>query len=50
MSGEGTVHGKNFEQVDELQPDAINLTLVQKGDGQIGIIAFLMKSALLALQ
>jgi hypothetical protein len=27
-----------FEQVDELQPDAINLTLVQKSDGQIGII------------
>lgn len=27
-----------FEQVDELQPDAINLTLVRKGDGQIGII------------
>jgi hypothetical protein len=27
-----------FEQVDELQTDAINLTLVQKGDGQIGII------------
>jgi hypothetical protein len=27
-----------FEQVDELQPDAINLTLIQKSDGQIGII------------
>jgi hypothetical protein len=27
-----------FEQVDELQSDAINLTLVQKSDGQIGII------------
>ena len=27
-----------FEQVDELQPDAINLTLVQKNDGQVGII------------
>jgi hypothetical protein len=27
-----------FEQVDELQPDAINLTLFQKGDGQVGII------------
>jgi hypothetical protein len=27
-----------FEQVDELQPDAINLTLVQKGDGQVGVI------------
>jgi hypothetical protein len=27
-----------FEQVDELQPDAITLTLVQKSDGQIGII------------
>jgi hypothetical protein len=27
-----------FEQVDELQPDAINLTLVQKSDGQVGII------------
>jgi hypothetical protein len=29
--GEGTAHCKNFEQVDELRPDAINLTLVQKG-------------------
>jgi 3'-phosphoadenosine 5'-phosphosulfate (PAPS) 3'-phosphatase len=27
-----------FEQVDELQPDAVNLTLVQKSDGQVGII------------
>lgn len=27
-----------FEQVDELQPDAITLTLIQKSDGQIGII------------
>jgi len=27
-----------FEQVDELQPDAINLTLIQKSDGQVGII------------
>jgi hypothetical protein len=27
-----------FEQVDELQPDAINLTLLQKSDGQVGII------------
>jgi hypothetical protein len=27
-----------FERVDELQSDAINLTLVQKSDGQIGII------------
>lgn len=27
-----------FEQVDELQPDAINLTLIQKADGQVGII------------
>jgi hypothetical protein len=27
-----------FEQVDEIQSDAINLTLVQKSDGQIGII------------
>jgi hypothetical protein len=27
-----------FEQVDELQPDAINLTLMQKSDGQVGII------------
>jgi 3'-phosphoadenosine 5'-phosphosulfate (PAPS) 3'-phosphatase len=27
-----------FEQVDELQPDAINLTLVQRGDGQVGVI------------
>jgi hypothetical protein len=27
-----------FEQVDELQPDAINLTLAQKGDSQVGII------------
>jgi hypothetical protein len=31
--------GRNrFEQVDELQPDAINLTLMQKSDGQVGII------------
>jgi hypothetical protein len=31
--------GRNrFEQVDELQPDAINLTLMQKSDGQMGII------------
>jgi len=27
-----------FEQVDERQPDAINLTLVQKSDGQVGVI------------
>ncbi len=27
-----------FEQVDEIQPDAINLTLAQKGDGQVGTI------------
>ena len=27
-----------FEQVDELQSDAINLTLIQKGDGQVGVI------------
>src|SRR5271154_6830141 len=27
-----------FEQVSELQPDAINLTLMQKSDGQVGII------------
>jgi hypothetical protein len=27
-----------FEQVDELQPDAINLTLVQKSGGPIGIV------------
>jgi hypothetical protein len=27
-----------FEQVDELQADAITLTLVQKPDGQVGII------------
>src|SRR6266481_1404202 len=27
-----------FEQVDELQPDAINLTLIQKSDGQVGIV------------
>jgi hypothetical protein len=27
-----------FEQVDELQPDAITLTLIQKSDGQVGII------------
>jgi hypothetical protein len=31
--------GRNrFEQVDELQPDAINLTLSQRSDGQVGII------------
>jgi len=27
-----------FEQVDELQPDAINLTLIQKSEGQVGIL------------
>jgi 3'-phosphoadenosine 5'-phosphosulfate (PAPS) 3'-phosphatase len=27
-----------FEQVDELQPDAINLSLFQHNDGQVGII------------
>jgi hypothetical protein len=27
-----------FEQVDELQPDAINLTVMQKSDGQVGIV------------
>ena|SRR5580704_3292659 len=27
-----------FEQVDEFQSDAINLTLMQKSDGQVGII------------
>jgi hypothetical protein len=27
-----------FEQVDELQPDAINLTLAQHSDGQVGAI------------
>ena len=27
-----------FEQVDELQPDAINLTLIQRSDGQVGIV------------
>ena len=27
-----------FEQVDELQSDAINLTLMQKGDSQVGVI------------
>ncbi|MBR1155221.1 hypothetical protein [Bradyrhizobium sp. JYMT SZCCT0428] len=27
-----------FEQVDEIQPDAINLTLINKGDTQVGIV------------
>lgn len=27
-----------FEQVDEPQPDAINLTLIQKSDRQVGIV------------
>jgi hypothetical protein len=27
-----------FEQVDEIQPDAINLTLIQNSDGQVGVI------------
>jgi hypothetical protein len=27
-----------FEKVDELQSDAINLTLIQKSDGHVGII------------
>jgi hypothetical protein len=31
--------GRNrFEQVDEIQSDAINLMLAQKSDGQVGII------------
>ena len=39
MIGAGGPMGNNrFEQVDELQSDAINLTLVQKSDGQVGII------------
>jgi hypothetical protein len=38
--------GRNrFEQVDELQPDAINLTLAQRSDGQIGIIHCPMSAA-----
>jgi hypothetical protein len=32
------VSRNRFEQVDELQPDAINLTLAQRSDGQVGII------------
>ena len=27
-----------FEQVDDVQPDAINLMIAQKSDGQIGVI------------
>jgi hypothetical protein len=27
-----------FEQVDELQPDAISLTITQRSDGQVGTI------------
>jgi hypothetical protein len=27
-----------FEQVDELQPDAINLTLSRNGDSEVGVI------------
>ncbi|WP_291688565.1 hypothetical protein [Bradyrhizobium sp.] len=27
-----------FEQVDELQPDAINLTLIDRGETQVGIV------------
>lgn len=27
-----------FEQVDEPQPDAINLTFAQRNDGQVGIV------------
>ena len=34
----GPMTNNRFEQVDELQLDAINLTLVQKSDGQVGII------------
>jgi hypothetical protein len=31
--------GRNrFEQVDELQPDAINLTIAQGKDGQFGVL------------
>src|SRR5260370_26170190 len=35
---EEPVAKNRFEQVDELQPDAINLTLIQRGDGQVGIV------------
>jgi hypothetical protein len=35
---EGPMARNRFEQVDEVQPDAINLTLIQKGDGQVGIV------------
>src|ERR1700674_1455600 len=34
----GPMAKNRFEQVDELQSDAINLTLIQKSDGQVGII------------
>src|ERR1700681_673336 len=34
----GPMAKNRFEQVDDLQSDAINLTLIQKSDGQVGII------------
>jgi hypothetical protein len=38
MREEGPMARNRFEEVDELQSDAINLTLIQKSDGQVGII------------
>jgi hypothetical protein len=38
LLGRSRVAKNRFEQVDELQPDAINLTLIQKSDGQVGIV------------
>jgi hypothetical protein len=38
MFQEDLMAKNRFEQVDELQPDAINLTLIQKSDGQVGIV------------
>ena len=34
----GLMARNRFEQVDEIQPDAINLTLARKGDAEVGFM------------
>jgi len=38
MRLEGAMAKNRFEQVDDVQPDALNLMIAQKNDGQIGVI------------
>jgi hypothetical protein len=38
MRSEGPMAKNRFEQVDDVQPDALNLMIAQKSDGQIGVI------------